>query len=307
MNSSYQSRSDHNIPPSNGEPSFTDTAHDMLLAEPHQQQVAGSSSPPFERVMALDNNFNTTNHNMMMGMGMGNGNSHNGQFMNGTTGHVQGNGIGAPGAGGMHHLGNGMMDHGSLDKMNKQANPASAPPPAFSLQQQLHLLQQQQHHQQQHQHASNGLAAFNMQQVEMMNNTTNYLMKLQQQQQQHQQHQAVPPAAAMNTMNTMGNTTAGQAASMSTATTGTAANNLTKTTLGSTTSPLAGLLPPMGSTIGTNMFHGKGAFPLNLTLMLETADSMNLGHVVSWMPSGQCFVIHDPDKFLVDVLPKFFK
>ena len=306
MNSSYQSRSDPNIPSSNGEPSFTDTANDMLLAEPHQQQVAGSSSPPFERLMALDNNFNITNHNMMMGMG--NGNSHNnGQFMNGTTGHVQGNGIGAPGAGGMHHLGNGMMDHGSLDKMNKQANPASAPPPAFSLQQQLHLLQQQQQHQQQHQHASNGLAAFNMQQVEMMSNTTNYLMKLQQQQQQ--QHQAIPPAAAMNTMNTMGNTTAGQAASMSTTTTttNTAANSLTKTTLGSTTSPLAGLLPPMGSTIGTNMFHGKGAFPLNLTLMLETADSMNLGHVVSWMPSGQCFVIHDPDKFLVDVLPKFFK
>lgn len=55
------------------------------------------------------------------------------------------------------------------------------------------------------------------------------------------------------------------------------------------------------------VFHGKGSFPLNLTLMLESVESMGLGHIVSWLPSGQSFVIHDPDLFLKDVLPKFFK
>ncbi|KAL7532345.1 hypothetical protein ACHAWF_004104 [Thalassiosira exigua] len=56
-----------------------------------------------------------------------------------------------------------------------------------------------------------------------------------------------------------------------------------------------------------NMFHGKGSFPLNLTLMLESVESMNLSHLVSWVPSGQSFVIHNPDQFLALVLPKFFK
>mmetsp|Transcript_6378 Transcript_6378/g.14422 ORF Transcript_6378/g.14422 Transcript_6378/m.14422 type:complete len:638 (+) Transcript_6378:45-1958(+) len=56
-----------------------------------------------------------------------------------------------------------------------------------------------------------------------------------------------------------------------------------------------------------NVFHGKGSFPLNLTLMLESVESINLSHVVSWLPSGESFVIHDPDLFLSEVLHKFFK
>mmetsp|Transcript_15522 Transcript_15522/g.37210 ORF Transcript_15522/g.37210 Transcript_15522/m.37210 type:complete len:644 (+) Transcript_15522:288-2219(+) len=56
-----------------------------------------------------------------------------------------------------------------------------------------------------------------------------------------------------------------------------------------------------------DIFHGKGSFPLNLTLMLESAESKNLSHIVSWLPNGQSFVIHDPDQFLAEVLPKFFK
>ena len=55
------------------------------------------------------------------------------------------------------------------------------------------------------------------------------------------------------------------------------------------------------------IFHGKGSFPLNLTLMLESVDQMNLGHIVSWSSTGTSFIIHDPKQFLSQVLPKFFK
>lgn len=56
-----------------------------------------------------------------------------------------------------------------------------------------------------------------------------------------------------------------------------------------------------------SLFHGKGSFPLNLTLMLESVERMGLGHVVSWSPDGKTFAIHDPEQFLDLVLPKFFK
>lgn len=55
------------------------------------------------------------------------------------------------------------------------------------------------------------------------------------------------------------------------------------------------------------VFHGKGSFPLNLTLLLESVEAMGLSHIVAWLPSGSSFVIQDPDQFLSVVLPKFFK
>ena len=103
-------------------------------------------------------------------------------------------------------------------------------------------------------------------------------------------------------------------------------------------------------------FHGKGSFPLNLTLMLESVErewsfddddddseiedgdnemdsgggdenggSVNddkassiapkdkkngggkMNHIISWLPCGTGFAIHDTDAFLKEVLPKFFK
>ena len=54
-------------------------------------------------------------------------------------------------------------------------------------------------------------------------------------------------------------------------------------------------------------FCGKGSFPMNLCLMLESVDSDNLAHVISWMPCGRAFVIHDEDCLLEVVLPKYFK
>ena len=118
-------------------------------------------------------------------------------------------------------------------------------------------------------------------------------------------------------------------------------------------------------------FHGKGSFPLNLTLMLESVErewsfdddddddksdmedgdneidsgggdekmngvSVNddkansigggvganggntnprkdkknggkMNHIISWLPCGTGFAIHNTDAFLKEVLPKFFK
>lgn len=79
---------------------------------------------------------------------------------------------------------------------------------------------------------------------------------------------------------------------------------------------LAGLASGAGNAHGAaasaivsraKVFHGKGSFPLNLAVMLESVGAMNLGHIISWLPSGQSFVIHSPDRFLEVVLPKFFK
>eukprot|EP00985_Skeletonema_marinoi_P022039 scaffold13816_cov89-Skeletonema_marinoi.AAC.1 len=71
------------------------------------------------------------------------------------------------------------------------------------------------------------------------------------------------------------------------------------------------------------VFHGKGSFPLNLALMLETverpwtydepgvtipgSDEGKMNHIVSWLSCGSGFVIHQTDLFLSEVLPRFFK
>ncbi|ACI64090.1 predicted protein [Thalassiosira pseudonana CCMP1335] len=56
----------------------------------------------------------------------------------------------------------------------------------------------------------------------------------------------------------------------------------------------------------TPAFLGKSSFPLNLSLMLESVDSLGLSHIVSWLQCGTCFCIHDNDAFMREVLPKFF-
>ena len=60
-------------------------------------------------------------------------------------------------------------------------------------------------------------------------------------------------------------------------------------------------------TLYPNVFHGKGSFPLNLTLLLESVESMGMEHLVSWLPDGGAFVIKDPAGFLNLVLPMFFR
>jgi hypothetical protein len=56
-----------------------------------------------------------------------------------------------------------------------------------------------------------------------------------------------------------------------------------------------------------NLFHGKGSFPLNLALLLESVESMDMEHLVSWLPDGSAFAIKDPAGFLNLVLSMFFE
>lgn len=65
------------------------------------------------------------------------------------------------------------------------------------------------------------------------------------------------------------------------------------------------------------VFHGKGSFPLNLALMLESVERPlnyedgshggKMNHIISWLPCGRVFAIHNTDLFLSEVLPNFFK
>ena len=56
-----------------------------------------------------------------------------------------------------------------------------------------------------------------------------------------------------------------------------------------------------------NIFNSKIAFPLNLTRMLEAVGEMGKTDIINWADDGRSFIIYDVDKFLVEVLPKFFK
>lgn len=55
------------------------------------------------------------------------------------------------------------------------------------------------------------------------------------------------------------------------------------------------------------VFSGMGSFILNLIQLLESAESMNLDHIISWLPDGVHFAIHDPELFLKVILPQSFR
>jgi hypothetical protein len=46
------------------------------------------------------------------------------------------------------------------------------------------------------------------------------------------------------------------------------------------------------------------AFPVKLHAVLDQVEADGLGHVVSWMGHGRCFVIHDPKEFVDHIMPK---
>ena len=54
-------------------------------------------------------------------------------------------------------------------------------------------------------------------------------------------------------------------------------------------------------------FNGRFSFPLNLTRMLESVESMGLAHIVHWREDEKSFIFCDEELFLSEVLPKFFK
>lgn len=47
-------------------------------------------------------------------------------------------------------------------------------------------------------------------------------------------------------------------------------------------------------------------FPLKLHEVLKNIEKDGLADVVSWQPHGRCFVVHKPDVFLKDIMPKYF-
>ena len=53
--------------------------------------------------------------------------------------------------------------------------------------------------------------------------------------------------------------------------------------------------------------NASGPFPLKLHRLLNTAHEVGLESIVSWCPDGNGFKVHKIDKFVNEVLPRFFK
>lgn len=48
-------------------------------------------------------------------------------------------------------------------------------------------------------------------------------------------------------------------------------------------------------------------FPVQLHDMVENAESRGYGDIVSWQPHGRAFHVHDPSRFVAEVMPMFFR
>ena len=70
-------------------------------------------------------------------------------------------------------------------------------------------------------------------------------------------------------------------------------------------SPNIGSSPALSATSspGTNPTGHSNPFPRKLMEMLRKEDNS----VVSWLPKGDAFSVRDPDKFIADVLPRYFR
>jgi hypothetical protein len=51
----------------------------------------------------------------------------------------------------------------------------------------------------------------------------------------------------------------------------------------------------------------KLPFPLKLHRLLEEAEKKRSDHIVSWLPDGKAFKIHDPEQFCNTVMAAYFK
>ena len=51
----------------------------------------------------------------------------------------------------------------------------------------------------------------------------------------------------------------------------------------------------------------RDQFPSKLYEMLESADSLGLSHIISWLPDGKSFEVKDQDQFMHLIVPRFFK
>jgi len=48
-------------------------------------------------------------------------------------------------------------------------------------------------------------------------------------------------------------------------------------------------------------------FPWKLHEMLDESEKMGLDSIVSWLPDERSFKVHDPDTFVQDIMPKWFR
>jgi hypothetical protein len=69
--------------------------------------------------------------------------------------------------------------------------------------------------------------------------------------------------------------------------------------------------PEMGSVLQSKKRgHRPGAanlFPAKLHLMLSSAEADGFDHIVSWQPHGRCFKVHQPTRFVDEIMPKWFQ
>ena len=45
-------------------------------------------------------------------------------------------------------------------------------------------------------------------------------------------------------------------------------------------------------------------FPEKLHYMLSRVDAEDVSHIVSWQPHGRCFIVHKPQQFVEQVMPR---
>ena len=60
-------------------------------------------------------------------------------------------------------------------------------------------------------------------------------------------------------------------------------------------------------TLTRNLSDSKLPFPFKLHQLLEEAEDVGATHIISWLPSGKAFKIHDPAAFGETVMMKYFK
>ena len=48
-------------------------------------------------------------------------------------------------------------------------------------------------------------------------------------------------------------------------------------------------------------------FPVVLHEILEAAEEDGYADIISWQPHGRCFLVHSPERFVVEVMPRFFR
>jgi hypothetical protein len=64
--------------------------------------------------------------------------------------------------------------------------------------------------------------------------------------------------------------------------------------------------PILNPSVQKSSLHEQPIFPIKLREMLESAESEGYQDIVSWLPHGQAFRVHNPNKFMVRIAPTYF-